>query len=243
MRSKPPPPPDRPRSPRHKSRGAVSANDNAIKQPTLRELTRQLIEKEDMDAFWREINHGSDRSSAIVAAATVDRDLEEAILSSLTISDEETRSNLIATGGALDGFFAKIHLGYALGIFPKLYMHELDSIRKIRNCFAHSSKPVTFETKQIAEECKRFRARDYISGDISNRSRYMSACRILFVYLKTYGLTAVAEKSLKRHKPGEPYYAEAAAGIQEMKDRLRLLIVADDAIAEKILQAPSSKDS
>jgi hypothetical protein len=241
-RPKPPLPQDRHRSPRYKSRGN-GARAATTKKLTLRDLTRQFLETEDLQAFFRELDFASDRSAAIVGAATVERYLEEAIFATLNRADDETRANLSATGGALDGLFAKIHLGCALGVYPAQYMHELESIRKIRNCFAHSPKHLTFDTVQISDECGRLNSRHYVSGSSDSRSRYASACRILIMFLLIYKMIASGERALRRHKPNTPYYAEAEAAIQRLKGSLRLLIASEDIIDKKILRAPSSNDS
>jgi hypothetical protein len=56
-------------------------------------------------------------------------------------------------GGAINGFAGKIILGYALGLYSEQVREDLQTIRHIRNGFAHSIGNVDFTTPEIAEAC------------------------------------------------------------------------------------------
>jgi hypothetical protein len=212
----------------------------AAKQPTLRDLTRQAIESEDIKVLANELEGTSDRSAAIIAAAAVDRFLEEAILGRLVRNDEDAKANLVATGGALDGFFAKIHLGYALGLYSPKHVRELESIRKIRNCFAHSAKHITFDTKPISDECNKFSVRKYMGGDANNRKRYIAACQAAMMLLMIPKFLKIATHLTAKYKP---QLDSVEGDIHLLEIAMRVLAGTADNIDMKIMQDASSKPS
>jgi hypothetical protein len=176
MHTKPPLPPDRTATPRHKTRKAQT--DSPISEPkkTLRDLIREVPNSDDFAAIAKDVESASDRSAAIVVASVVDRFLEQAILEQLVRNDKDTVKSLVATGGALSEFFGKIHLGYAMGLYNSQKRTELDAIRHIRNAFAHSAKDITFATRQIDKECRTVKPLKKFGGMLDNRLTYMSAC-------------------------------------------------------------------
>ncbi len=174
MPLKPPTPSGRKKSPRFK--GEKDERPVTQKGVTLRDLIRGMPEKDDFEAIEKEVEDASDRSAAIVVAAVIDRYLEWAILEALDRKDDKTRRNLTSNGGALDGFFSKIHLAYAMGLINRQKRNELDLIRRIRNTFAHSAKNITFDTSSITEECKTFKPLRALGPNPSARTKYISAC-------------------------------------------------------------------
>ena len=48
-------------------------------------------------------------------------------------------------------------LGRALAIYGEVTQHNLDLLRHLRNAFAHSHAPITFETPEIAEAIAHFK--------------------------------------------------------------------------------------
>jgi len=68
------------------------------------------------------------------------------------------RQRLESDGGPLNSFSQKIMMGRALGIYGEVMQHNLDLLRHMRNAFAHSHVPITFETPIIAEAIAHFKA-------------------------------------------------------------------------------------
>jgi DNA-binding MltR family transcriptional regulator len=196
-----------------------------------------------LEPLFQELDESSDRSAAIVGAATIDRLLEDAILASFPQIDEETTATLTGIGGPLDSLFAKIHLGYALGLYPRSYLLELESIRKIRNCFAHSPTNITFDTEQIADECRQLKEMEYINDQRGNRQRYISACRIMMVFILTQELISKSERHIRKHRPTFRGYSEAVESLSHLKDLMRQFVESEDIIARNTRRAPSSNDS
>jgi hypothetical protein len=73
-----------------------------------------------------------------------------ALLASFFI-EGSTAENLLNHKGALGSFGAQTDLCYSLGLIPKLVFNNLTVIGEIRNVFAHSLAPLTFESPEVAE--------------------------------------------------------------------------------------------
>ncbi|MDR3423946.1 MAG: hypothetical protein P4M13_02550, partial [Alphaproteobacteria bacterium] len=205
-----------------------SSQDNPVGYKlTLRDLTRQIPTLDDLLEIEREINSFSDQNAAIVLASVVDRYLELAIVEKLERNDDETRAQLTATGGALDGFFAKINLGYAMGLFNVKRRNDLESIRRIRNCFAHSPKVITFDTPQINKECSAIALGRSLRPNYSNRDRYVYACnritKILISGVALKMIKAIREKFAKIGGKYSEYVDEIDQQMNTLEDHYKLM--------------------
>jgi hypothetical protein len=98
------------------------------------------------------IDQLDDRGAAILAGALLEDRLTIAIKARL-ISDPKVMRALFTGMGPLATFSAKIKLAYLMSIIPKPISKCADTVRKIRNEFAHNLSPLTFETPQIKALC------------------------------------------------------------------------------------------
>lgn len=125
------------------------------KQPrrrSLRDLSGSPVEIDDWPEVFAEVHHTSDRTAAIVLGSWVERALEQAIIKVLPRNDERAVGRLLERDGALNSFYAKIHLGFALGLYDQSIVENLEAIRRIRNAFAHTAVAIYFETQEIIDE-------------------------------------------------------------------------------------------
>jgi hypothetical protein len=106
-------------------------------------MTLSDIEIAHMESAIREMDAGSDRSSALVAAAFVEQNLEIALQCRLK-RDDAINKEMFRVSGPLGTFSGKIHMGFMIGLYEKAAWSELDLIRKIRNEFAHKLDCVDF---------------------------------------------------------------------------------------------------
>lgn len=90
-----------------------------------------------------ELENGSDRSAVISAAACVEDQLTE-VFKALLKKDEGVFQQLFRAGGALGNFSSKIALGYLLGLYDLSMKKELETIKSIRNIFAHQQRAQDF---------------------------------------------------------------------------------------------------
>jgi hypothetical protein len=156
-----------------------------MKQKSLGKLARSNVEQADLEGVLAEIRQASDRTAAIVLSSWVERSLEQSILAVLFRNDDALKDKLLGPGGPLNGFYGKTQLGLALGIFDEVTRDNLDVIRNIRNAFAHSAVPLTFETKQVLDEVARLNMRtaempdklgEELSGFSSSRKQFTLMC-------------------------------------------------------------------
>lgn len=98
---------------------------------------------------------GESRAVAILGGAYVERALRTAITKHLRPIDELESYNTFEDGGngPLSSFSAKIALGFVLGIYGEQTKGDLETVKKIRNIFAHSMLTLTFSTPEIWNLC------------------------------------------------------------------------------------------
>jgi hypothetical protein len=158
MASRPPKPAkpvDRPSSPRtKKKRGKV-------RKQTIRDLSRiDPADLNELEQIWDEFDRGPHRIAAILAAAFVENALEYAIshrFSQISNRRPEEFETLFRYPQFLSSFVAKIEIGYAIGIYGQLVRDDLDTIRIIRNQFAHARILIDFGTTEVADEVQKLK--------------------------------------------------------------------------------------
>lgn len=122
------------------------------KSKQLRELTRKAPSTfEEIEQIVDALRDFPDLSAAITGVALVETSLERVLTSRLRTLTKEEQERLFGTRGPLGTFDAKIQIGYAIGALTKPLTEELDTIRQIRNVFAHSRYPLTFEDAVLAD--------------------------------------------------------------------------------------------
>jgi hypothetical protein len=94
-----------------------------------------------------------DRSTAIVAGAALEDCLEDAIKQQL-VNNKALFNSFFKGMGPLATFAAKINMAVLLGIFDEESARPLHTIRRIRNDFAHSTRPLDFSSQHIAALCQ-----------------------------------------------------------------------------------------
>lgn len=124
---------------------------------TIADLIREGKAGDDFKKVNQEVLVIHPRSAAILMAADLESTLEFAIIIRLKRNDEKTIDNLISRDGPLSSFSAKIHLAYAMGLVDDDAFNDINIIRRVRNAFAHSPRPIDFSEEVIANECARLR--------------------------------------------------------------------------------------
>ncbi|NNJ12109.1 hypothetical protein EKD04_017400 [Chloroflexales bacterium ZM16-3] len=108
----------------------------------------------DWPGWANEIAQGSDRVAALVSATLVDELLAN-LLQGFFI-DTTGLPNPDRLAPPRD-FARRIDLAFALGQLPLDLYQDLNTIRHIRNVFAHALQGVTFQTPEIAQACTQLR--------------------------------------------------------------------------------------
>jgi hypothetical protein len=106
----------------------------------------------DLDIAYKESETETPRGSAIVLSTIVESALEECICARLLPMSNTHRDSLFDGEAGLSSFYAKIDLGFSLGLYGTKTKADLHLIRRIRNQFAHYS-PRSFSHPEIKKHC------------------------------------------------------------------------------------------
>ena len=105
----------------------------------------------------REVEGGSPRAVAVVAGAFVEEHLTKLIrwrlIKERIKSDVDLQEQMFRPGGPLGDFGNKISLAYLMGFISKDAWKELDTIRLIRNSFAHKVEINRWNIQRISALC------------------------------------------------------------------------------------------
>ncbi|GMO96259.1 MltR family transcriptional regulator [Bradyrhizobium sp. TM239] len=105
-------------------------------------------EREELDRALHDIDASPDRAAAIVAAAFIERHLELALKARL-VQDDTYLKDMFRSSGPLGSFSSKIRMAYLLGICSKETTRDLETIKNIRNAFAHDVLIAGFDNQRI----------------------------------------------------------------------------------------------
>ena len=119
----------------------------------LRQRIRREPTEEDLNGLFVSVRRSGDRAGAILGATMVEDMLRRALLAKFRTLNAGETDRLFGPDQPLGSFSAKIKLAYALGMCDRRDAQNLDSLRAIRNTFAHDQKPLTFKTAEVHEIC------------------------------------------------------------------------------------------
>jgi hypothetical protein len=97
----------------------------------------------------------NDRGAVLIGGALVELALRRLVQSRFALPPTETES-LFENDAPLSAFHNLARIGYAMGLFDSQIKQDLDRVREIRNLFAHSLHPISFDTPEIAAACSLF---------------------------------------------------------------------------------------
>jgi hypothetical protein len=97
---------------------------------------------------------------AILSATMVEQELEAHLRRRFPKIKDDEWFEILSDQGALGTFSRKIQLGFAFRIFDRVTCKNLDTIRRIRNAFAHSKKLLEFDHESIVDELKKISMRN-----------------------------------------------------------------------------------
>jgi len=216
----------------------------------LKPLVEQLsaILKSDQSAF------GVDRAVAITIAAHLERILEERFSLLLKNRDTKTLSRLFSERGPVAGFLNKIELAYAFGIVDGPMRDDLNSIRKIRNIFAHATAAISFDTDELAAECRKLNpmrlfgveAKD-LNKSATPRQHFVGLSIILMIKLLIDLLVPASQAALDEARLSgdelKVVKAEQQIKIANAYSQFFPLVEALRKVADKVLDVRSPKEA
>ncbi len=118
------------------------------------------MRKEDINYlsdFLKEFQGETDRGAALVGAALIDDRLGR-LISSHLIDCKASKELLNGLNAPLATLSSRIKITYSLGLITEVEYFECDTIRKIRNEFAHKVHGLTFQDKKVKALCKNLKA-------------------------------------------------------------------------------------
>ncbi len=115
-----------------------------------RKRKENIVKLDDIKGFLEEFQGETDRAAVVLGAAYVDECLKQ-LMTGFLIDDSTKVANLLE--GALESFASRISASYCMGLISEDEYHDLQSIREIRNGFAHDLHGLSFSTPWIKNKC------------------------------------------------------------------------------------------
>jgi DNA-binding MltR family transcriptional regulator len=105
----------------------------------------------------------SHRGGVLVAGTMLDEYLYK-LLKTFMINDAKKVKDLLegGTNAPLGSFSSRILMSYCLGLISEDEYHDLDTIRKIRNVFAHRLLDASFKDEGVKQLCRNLKACDVV---------------------------------------------------------------------------------
>lgn len=119
-----------------------------------KKLIRDRPTQEEAQQIIDDLYKMDDRASAIIAAQWLEDSVEDLIYARLINLNKTDYTELFVSERApLSTFASKIRFLHALGMLPSDMRADLNTIKDIRNGFAHARKKFTFSTPEFSRKC------------------------------------------------------------------------------------------
>lgn len=189
------------------------------KKETLQTLSRQPLLPDDLETYMKVISGESDRACALVASSFVEHSLINLLRAAFIDLNETEDDDIFSKNGSALGTFAnRIDIAYALGLISKEQTNDLDTIRNIRNVFAHAVKDISFKDPLVKAECKQFKHKLICCGAHTcdePRHHYSNVCHTLAIELYENNIA----KQLETNKMTEVTYDNLKKRLAEEAER------------------------
>ena len=124
----------------------------------MRRLSRKMFEFQDeANNLFKHAEENTDRSVCVIMSSMLERTIEICILHRIGVTDQNKVDLLFQENGALSSFSGNIDLAFALGLIDENLQKDCHTLRRIRNAFAHAALTITFETKEISDQIRKFK--------------------------------------------------------------------------------------
>lgn len=156
---------------------------------SLRKLTSSYPDSVKLDDLLSDaIQDPNEMAAVLMIGSLLDSTLQKFILARFPRPPDDIKGDMFGSGSPLREFSSKIKIGYAMGLYGPKTRKDLDSIREVRNNFAHTLQPINFETTEVINVCKRIkflnRAHDegeIFKWDLSPRGRFQMNAAFLTI--------------------------------------------------------------
>jgi len=125
--------------------------------------------------FLDALNAESARGAVLVGCSFIDGQLEK-ILAAFLRDEKESAKLLSGFNAPLGSFAARITAAFALGLITRAEYAECETLRKVRNDFAHKVT-ASFEDQSVKDHCARlaYAAKPYGEVEVNARSQFTTA--------------------------------------------------------------------
>jgi DNA-binding MltR family transcriptional regulator len=174
---------------------------------------------EDVYEFRSSLDLETDRGCALLAVAYLEEELK-VLLKKCLIERPDVDKNIFSYNGPLGTFSSKIEMAFFLGKISGEVKNELHLLRKIRNEFGHSPKPIDFSSQVIKDRCNALKG-SWKDSKYNPRGHFTaSACSILAIFhAELYSTAQPYEQKF------EFPYGENREGISRKIEELSQLMV------------------
>jgi len=187
------------------------------KRVTLKSLSREGLRLDELEAWGKEVSGGTDMACALVIAAHIDHTLRAVILAYLKpLAKDEQEALFESLGAPLTGLHSRILMTAAIAGLDKPYVEILQSIRRIRNEFAHAPRSVDFSNPLISDEVEKVIAPRMPTPMDGVASRAVFVAASLVTLLRLYNLAIEG----MRKRPPQPSDDTLWGMITEIGNRL-----------------------
>lgn len=128
---------------------------------TLRKLSNSIPGLLELNIDINNIYDRTDREIVILSASYLEVVLESALICHFSDVARSKQKESFQGNGFLSTFSSKIKLAYFMGIIDNSAYLDLEIIREIRNAFAHSIQPLSFDTNLVSKKCENL----HLAGD------------------------------------------------------------------------------
>lgn len=190
----------------------MASPNRGQKKEKLSDLRRRPPTVQEVIALSNEMYDAHPTATAILGAATVEHDLDEALRSRLARRDEVLWHKLTGDNGPLGTFSRKIQIARALGAIDEATQHNMDIVRNIRNAFAHSKRLLNFDHEGIAVELDRIKIPKYARRQHKEckavkhgpKAAYVTLCHCISMHLvkRSKKASVAATKRWRKKNPG-----------------------------------------
>jgi hypothetical protein len=171
-------------------------------KPKIHDLSRTPPTQEELEQVLAAISDPADPiATAILGTALVEHELEKQVRKRFKRNDDTFWKEMTGDKGPLGTFHTQIVVGYAMRIYDEKTRDALDTVRTIRNQFAHAKRKIDFGEDLIIREMAKIRLRPAVIRKLLSTPPKDIGCRYAYVYLcmDLYGRFLKMEaKSLKR---------------------------------------------
>ena len=126
------------------------------------------------DELFEALSTESDRGVVMVSAAFLDEALEALLRTRFSVVSKKPKSiidSLFNGFGPLSTYSAKIKTAYSIDLIEKWIFQDLETLRKIRNEFAHTIKPALFDSTEVIKLTEKFIGADHAVNSIEKQKK------------------------------------------------------------------------